>query len=146
LRFRRKRRTRPRDRMSRRLVHEAGALLDGLVVVALDDEGPVHREARDDRDHLRGVRAVADEVAQERVALRTRLARVPQACLQRLEVAVNIGKKSDLQEYLPRPSSRDEAGASPPAPDALRRIRRVLTAPASADRGSRDSPGSTRPG
>jgi hypothetical protein len=47
----------------------------------------------DQLEHRDGVRAVADEVAEERVALSTQGARVIEARGERLEVAVDVGEK-----------------------------------------------------
>jgi hypothetical protein len=65
----------------------------GRVVIAEDHDraaGGVRFDQLEDRD---GVRAVADEVAEERVALSTQGARVIEARGERLEVAVDVGEK-----------------------------------------------------
>jgi hypothetical protein len=63
------------------------------VVIAEDHDRAARSVRFDQLEDRDGVGAVADEVAEERVALSTQGARVIEARGERLEVAVDVGEK-----------------------------------------------------
>ena len=63
------------------------------VVIAEHHDGAARRMRFDQLEHGDRIRAVADQVTQERVALRPQGRRVIEARGQRLEVAVDVGEK-----------------------------------------------------
>src|SRR6266567_2175579 len=87
----------PADNGPDRLVHVQRCFLDSLVVIALDDDRAFGCMARDDVDDLLRIRSVPDEIAKEGIARGAALARVLQARVQRLEIAVNVGKQGNDQ-------------------------------------------------
>ena len=91
----------PLDDAAQRVVHVARRLVDGLVVVPLDDDRALGRVARDRVDDRLRIGAVSHQIAEEHVAAGTALARVPQAGIQRLEIGVDVGKQRDDQRKLP---------------------------------------------
>jgi hypothetical protein len=56
----------------------------------------------DDGDDCRRIRAIADEVAEQREAIGAAAPRMAEACLQRFEVGVNVGQAARSATEAPR--------------------------------------------
>ena len=93
---RRQRRVRPIERRLRLVVEIAGRMLEGVVVVALDDEWPARRElgrpARRRPPHRRRSRRSRRGTHSARPAQR---AGVREARIQRFEIGVDVGQKRE---------------------------------------------------
>ena len=102
------------------LLHSAGRGQRHLLVVAAQHRGALGLQGHDAFQHLGGVRSVAHQVAQKRELLRTLRPRVRQAGLQRMQIAVDVGKQCQFHDRkLRRIKSHHHAASALRSPCAL---------------------------
>ena len=124
----RQRGARPVDRRAGVAAQRVVRMQDGGVVVALDNHRPAGRMRADDVQHRAGIGAISDQVAEKRESSSPLPARMAQACLQGLQVAVQVRQQCDLHEA--GSASVRSAQKTLPADDAGRVLQGTARAPA----------------
>jgi hypothetical protein len=66
-------------------------------VIAEHDDGALRSVLLDEIEHCDRIRAIADEVAEECIAVRPQGLRMREAGGDRFEIAVDVGEQSELQ-------------------------------------------------
>ena len=78
-------------------------MLDRRIVIALERDAALARDPHHDVDDRHRVRAVADEVAEQCVAIDALRACVCETRVERLEIGVNVGQQREAHGAGPPP-------------------------------------------